>query len=97
AVVAVGMTEAGATQKGYAIKVHSNDMHDWFSARTYAETVAWSKIIVDQATDRILGAHFVGHAGDELVNVFGLAMRFGITSTQIKDYLYAYQTISSDT
>ena len=96
ALAAVGLTEAVAHQKGYAIKVHSNDMHDWFSARTYAETVAWSKIIVDQATGRILGAHFVGHAGEELVNVFGLAMRFGITATQIKDTVYAYPTFSSD-
>ena len=55
-------------------------MLDWFSAKTYAETVAWSKVIVDQSTDRILGAHFVGHAGQELVNIFGLAMRFGITA-----------------
>ena len=71
-------------------------MHDWFSAKTYAETVAWSKIIVDRATDRILGAHFVGHAGQELVNIFGLAMRFGITARQIKDNVYAYPTFSSD-
>ena len=96
ALAAVGHTEAAARQKGLAIKVHSNDMHDWFSARTYAETVAWSKIIVDEATDRILGAHFVGHAGQELVNLFGLAMRFGITASQIKDNVYAYPTFSSD-
>jgi len=96
ALAAVGLTEAAANQKGFAIKVHSNDMLGWFSARTYAETVAWSKIIVDQATDRILGAHFVGHAGQELVNIFGLAMRFGITAGQIKDYVYAYPTFSSD-
>ena len=96
ALAAVGLTEAAAKQKGFAVKVHSNDMHDWFSARTYAETVAWSKIIVDQLTDRILGAHFVGHAGQELVNIFGLAMRFGITAGQIKDYVYAYPTFSSD-
>ncbi len=93
---AVGLTEAAAKQKGLAIKVHCNDMLDWFSARTYAETVAWSKIIVDQATDRILGAHFVGHAGQELVNIFGLAMRFGITAGQIKDFVYAYPTFCSD-
>ena len=93
---AVGLTEAAAIQKGFATKVHTNDMHDWFSARTYAETVAWSKIVVDQLTDRILGAHFVGHAGQELVNIFGLAMRFGITATQIKDNVYAYPTFSSD-
>ena len=96
ALAAVGLTEATANQNGFAIKVHTNDMQDWFSARTYAETVAWSKIIVDETTDRILGAHFVGHAGEELVNVFGLAMRFDITATQIKDYVYAYPTFSSD-
>jgi len=96
ALAAVGLTEAAANQKRLAIKVHTNDMHDWFSARTYAETVAWSKIIVDQATDRILGAHFVGHAGQELINVFGLAMRFGITASQIKDNVYAYPTFTSD-
>jgi glutathione reductase (NADPH) len=96
ALAAVGLTEAAAKQKGFAVKVHSNDMLGWLSARTYAKTVAWSKIIVDQATDRILGAHFVGHAGQELVNIFGLAMRFGITASQIKDYVYAYPTFSSD-
>ena len=49
-----------------------------------------------QATDRILGAHFVGHAGQELVNLFGLAMRFGLTAGQIRDNVYAYPTFSSD-
>ena len=93
---AVGLTEAAARQKGFAIDVHANDMQDWFSAKTYAETVAWSKIIVDQTTDRILGAHFVGHAGQELVNLFGLAMRFGLTAGQIRDNVYAYPTFSSD-
>jgi glutathione reductase (NADPH) len=96
ALAAVGLTEAAAKQKGFAVTVHSHDMLGWFSARTYAETVAWSKIIVDQATDHILGAHFVGRAGHEIVNIFGLAMRFGITASQIKDYVYAYPTFSSD-
>ncbi|WP_338834424.1 NAD(P)/FAD-dependent oxidoreductase [Bradyrhizobium septentrionale] len=96
ALAAVGLTEAAARQKGLAIDVHTNDMRDWFSAKTYAETVAWSKIIVDRTTDRILGAHFVGHAGQELVNLFGLAMRFGLTAAQIRDNVYAYPTFSSD-
>jgi pyruvate/2-oxoglutarate dehydrogenase complex dihydrolipoamide dehydrogenase (E3) component len=65
ALAAVGLTEAAARQKGLAAEVHINDMLGWFSARTYGETVAWSKIIVDRATDRILGAHFVGHEGQE--------------------------------
>ena len=93
---AVGLTEAAAKRNGVAIDVHVNDMLDWFSAKTYAETVAWSKIIVDRSSDRILGAHFVGHAGQELVNIFGLAMRFGITASQIRENIYAYPTFASD-
>ena len=85
ALAAVGLTEAAAKRMGLAVDVHVNDMHEWFSARTYAETVAWSKVVVEKATDRILGAHFVGHSGQELVNIFGLAMRFGITAGQIRD------------
>src|SRR3954469_9188767 len=45
---AVGLTDIAAQQKGLAIQVHVNDMHDWFSARSYAEPVAWSKVIVDR-------------------------------------------------
>lgn len=93
---AVGLTEGAARQKGLAVDVHVNDMRGWLSARTYAETVAWSKVIVEKTTDRILGAHFVGHSGQELINIFGLAMRFGITATQIRENVYAYPTFASD-
>jgi glutathione reductase (NADPH) len=92
----VGLTEAAAREKGFKANVHTTDMLGWFSARTYAETVAWSKIIVDQASDKILGAHFVGHSGEELINLFGLAMGCGITATQIRDKVYAYPTFTSD-
>lgn len=93
---AVGLTENAARQTGSAIDVHVNDMRDWFSSQSYAETVAWSKIIVDRATDLILGAHFVGHAGQELINVFGLAIKFGITAAQLRNNVYAYPTFSAD-
>jgi glutathione reductase (NADPH) len=96
ALAAVGLTEVAARQNSSSIDVHVNDMLGWFSARTYAETVSWSKIIVDRDNDRILGAHFVGHDGHELVNVFALAIKFGISATQLKDFVYAYPTFSAD-
>jgi glutathione reductase (NADPH) len=96
ALAAVGLTETAARKTGAAIDVHVNDMRDWFSARSYAETVAWSKVIVDRASDCILGAHFVGHGGQELINIFGLAIKFGITAGEIRDSVYAYPTFSAD-
>jgi glutathione reductase (NADPH) len=71
-------------------------MLDWLSARTYAETVAWSKILVEEGSDRILGAHFVGHSGEELIHIFALAMAHGITATQIRDTVFAFPTFSAD-
>jgi glutathione reductase (NADPH) len=60
ALAAVGLTEAVAREKGFDVEVHVSDMLGWFSAKTYAETVAWSKIIVDNAkiafSARILSA-----------------------------------------
>ncbi|QOZ51742.1 NAD(P)/FAD-dependent oxidoreductase [Bradyrhizobium sp. CCBAU 53338] len=96
ALAAVGVTETTARQAGATIDVHVNDIRDWFSARSYAETVAWSKVIVDRLSDCILGAHFVGHGGQELINIFGLAIKFGITASQLRDSVYAYPTFSAD-
>jgi hypothetical protein len=83
-----------ATEESHATIV--NDMLGWLSAKTHAETMSWSKIIVDKATNRIFGAHFVGHEGQELVNVFGLAVEFGITAHQLRDQVCAYPTFSAD-
>jgi len=96
ALATVGLSEAKAKEMGLKTRVQVNDMEDWFATRTFAETVAWSKVIVEEASDKIVGAHFVGHAGEELVNIFGLAMKHGITATQIRDFVFAYPTFSAD-
>jgi glutathione reductase (NADPH) len=96
ALATVGLSEEKAREKGLKTRVQVNDMTDWFSTRTFAETVAWSKIIVDEETDRIVGAQFVGHAGEELINVFGLAMQHGITATGLRDFVFAYPSFSAD-
>jgi glutathione reductase (NADPH) len=96
ALATVGLSEEKAKEKGLKTRVQVNDMLSWFSARTFAETVAWSKIIVEEATDRIVGAHFVGHSGEELINLFGLAMQHGITASQMRDFVFAYPTFSAD-
>src|SRR6476661_2867001 len=96
ALASVGLTEAQAKEKGLKTKVTVSDMEYWFSSRTYAETKAWAKLIVDEASDQIVGAHMVGHAAEELINIFGLAKKHGITATQLRDFIYAYPSFSSD-
>ena len=49
----------------------------------------------DRRCDRHAPAHFVGRAGHELVNIFGLAMKFGISASALREHVYAYP-IASD-
>jgi glutathione reductase (NADPH) len=96
ALATLGLTEAQAQQNGLKTKVTVSDMEYWFSTRTYAETKAWAKVIVDETSDRILGAHMVGHASEELINIFGVAKKHGITATQLRDFIFAYPSFSAD-
>ena len=92
----VGLTEQEALEKGLDVRVSTNDMTGWFSGKSYAESVAWAKVLVDEGTDRIVGAHMVGHQGEDLIHLFALAMRHGIPASALKDDMFAFPTFSSD-
>src|SRR5687767_773038 len=96
ALASVGLTAAKAAEQGRRVKVHTNDLSGWLSSRTYAETTTWARVVVDEESDRILGAQIVGHAGEELIHIFGLAMRHGITATQLRQTVYGFPTFSAD-
>ncbi len=92
----VGLNEAEAREKGLDVSVTVSDMSGWFSTKTYAETAAWSKVLVDKSTDQVLGAHILGHHGDELIHLFAMAMRHGISASDLKSSLYAFPTFAAD-
>ena len=96
AVASVGLTEEDARDRGLDVHVAVSDMAEWLSGRTFAEPVAWAKVISERGSGRILGAHIVGHGGEDLIHMFALAMRHGITTGDIGDMVYAYPTFTSD-
>ena len=53
-------------------------------------------MLIDKQTERIVGAHILGHAGEELIHIFALAMKHGITAGDIKDLVYGFSTFSAD-
>ena len=94
ALASVGLTQADAEEKGIEFRVAVNDMRAWLSSRTYAERAAWAKVLIEKRTDRVIGAHLVGHAGEELIHIFGLAMKHGITAGDLGDFVYRSPTFS---
>lgn len=92
----VGMLESEANEKGLDFAVRAGSHPRWFSARRLNEQIYGHKVLVENGTGRILGAHLVGPDADELINVFGLAIRHGLTDDDIRSTMFAYPTAASD-
>ena len=45
---------------------------------------------------KILGAHILGHNSEEVINIFALAIRLGLSKEKIKNMLFSYPTNSYD-
>ncbi len=54
------------------------------------------KTLVEEGTGRILGAHLVGPGAEEVINLFGLAIRHDLTAEALKSTMFAYPTAASD-
>lgn len=95
-IAAVGMSEEEARSSTLRYSVKSERASDWFTARRVAERVYGYKTIVEEETGRILGAHLVGPHVDEVINIFALAIRHGLTADDLKTTMFAYPTGASD-
>ena len=54
------------------------------------------KVLVEEGSERLLGAHLIGPHVDELINVFALAIQTGLSATTLKHGIYSYPTLSFD-
>jgi glutathione reductase (NADPH) len=91
-----GLTEVAARAAGLAFRTSRNDTSGWFHTRRVGETTSGAKVLVEEGTDRILGAHLLGPQADEVINLFAMAIRLRIPAAQMKEVIYAYPTYGSD-
>lgn len=92
----VGVTEAEATSRGLAVRVKAEDTGGWFNNRRLREPTAMYKTLVEEGTGRVVGAHLLGPHADEVINLFGLAVRHGLTASDLAHMTYGYPTNASD-
>lgn len=91
-----GMTEEEATTQGLKFTVNYKDTSSWFSSRRVNEKHAAYKVLVEDGTGKILGAHLLGSHAGETINMFALAIRHGLTALDIKTGVYVHPAASSD-
>lgn len=92
----VGLREAEARERGLNFQCNLQDTSRWYSSRRIQEKCSGFKVLVEDGTGRILGAHLLGQEAGETINLFALAIRQGLTASELKDTLYSYPTHASD-
>jgi glutathione reductase (NADPH) len=92
----VGLSEAAARAQGLRFRTHREDTSGWYSSRRVALAHTGSKVLVEEGTDRLLGAHLLGLHAEEVINLFALAIRTGLRASDLKMMVYAYPTSASD-
>lgn len=92
----VGMTEAAADKKGLKYRVNKGTTTGWPSSKRINEQRSLYKVLIEEGTGRMLGAHMVRHEAAEVINVFALAVNAGLTNAQMQAVLWAYPSYSSD-
>jgi glutathione reductase (NADPH) len=92
----VGLDEETAHAQGLRFSTHHQDTSGWYSSRRVALPHTGFKVLVEEDTERLLGAHLLGLHAEEVINLFALAIRTGLRATDLKQMVYAYPTSASD-
>ncbi len=92
----VGLTEEQAKAAGHDFRVNQGETTGWPSSKRIGEKFGAYKVLVDNQSDLILGAHLVRHNAGEVVNTFALAMAHQIPAKTLANFLWAYPTNTSD-
>ena len=91
-----GLTENAARAAGLKFRTSRQDTSGWFNSRRVGETASGFKVLIEEGTGRILGAHLLGPDAAEVINLFALAIRLRIGADDMKQVLFAYPTYGSD-
>jgi pyruvate/2-oxoglutarate dehydrogenase complex dihydrolipoamide dehydrogenase (E3) component len=90
----VGLTEKQARDSGRKLKVGKIPMTQVARALERDETAGLMKLVVDAATDKVLGAAILSSEGGELVQILSALMLAGQPYTLLKGAIYIHPTLA---
>ena len=93
-VASIGKTEEQLKEANIKYKIGKFLFMANSRAKAIDEPEGFVKILADELTDRVLGAHIIGPHAGELISEIGVAMEFGASSEDIARTCHAHPTFS---
>ena len=93
-VASIGKTEEQLKELKINYKIGKFSFMANSRAKAIDDTEGFVKILADEKTDQVLGAHLIGPHAGELIAEIGIAMEFGASSEDIARTCHAHPTFS---
>ena len=93
-VASIGKTEEQLKELKINYKIGKFSFMANSRAKAIDDTEGFVKILADEKTDKVLGAHLIGPHAGELIAEIGIAMEFGASSEDIARTCHAHPTFS---
>lgn len=93
-IASVGLTEKRVKEQGIAYKIGKFPFTASGKATTAGEKDGFVKLIIDEQTDKILGAHLIGANVTEMLSGIVLARNLGATAKSIIKTIHPHPTMS---
>jgi glutathione reductase (NADPH) len=92
----VGLTEAEAREKFTAVRIFKSEFKALKHTLSGSTERALMKLVVDAATDKVLGVHMVGADAGEIMQGFAVALQCGVTKAQFDTTIGIHPTIAEE-
>ncbi len=93
-VASVGYTEAQARERGIPLRTAVLPLKDIPRAIAVRNTKGLIKLVAEEGTNRLLGAHVLAPNGGEIIQEAILAIRFSLTIQDLIDTFHPYLTMA---
>lgn len=93
-VASVGLTEDEAVAKGYQVKIGKFPFRAIGKALVFGEADGFVKLVVDQESNKLLGAHMIGPHVTDMITELGLAQVLNATSMEIAHTIHPHPTLA---
>src|SRR5690606_8765003 len=90
----VGMTEAEARNRLGSVRTYTSDFSPMKNVLANRNERALYKLVVDNATDRVVGAHMIGPDAPEIMQVVAIAVKAGLTKAQFDQTIAIHPTMA---
>ncbi|HEX3430511.1 MAG TPA: glutathione-disulfide reductase [Rhizomicrobium sp.] len=92
----VGLSEARALEKGYAIDVYKANFRPLKNTVSGRAERSLFKLVVDAKTDRVLGCHLFSPEAAEIIQAVAVALKMGATKAQFDSTVALHPSLAEE-